>query len=58
MKQSNAEGVGEYCAKKVANSFRVYLLIENLIPGLKQPWAAISERLRRKTAYQDLSHKN
>ena len=45
-----SEGVGECCAKNFANSFRVLLLIENLLPGLKRSWASISERLRRNIA--------
>ncbi len=33
--------------KKLRELFQSLIVIANLIPGLKQPWAEIRERLRR-----------
>jgi hypothetical protein len=50
IERCNTEGVGEF-TEELRELFQSYLAIENLIPGLKQPWAGIGERLRRKNRF-------
>src|SRR5437773_1382422 len=55
IERSNAEAVGEIL-RTSSRTLSEFTFIENLRPGLKQPWAAISERLRRKTAWSCYFH--
>jgi hypothetical protein len=50
----NAEGVG-HGGLTSPESFQSLTVYRDLIPGLKQPWATISERLRRKNANRAVS---
>jgi len=45
--RSNAESVGERSRARLANAFSVGTFFVFADPGLCQPWAEISERLRR-----------
>jgi hypothetical protein len=47
MKKSNAESVGASARIKLANAFSVAFTFYLPFPGLKQPWAEISQRFQR-----------
>ena len=49
--KGNSERVRETVRTSFDNTFGVTFLPTQLDPGLKQPWARISERLRRKNAW-------